>query len=72
MSYVINLCLLLMLSRVRFCARDAEFITVCWLSRFRCCCKILLSLLAVLYEGAFMLLTTGLIGLRLCEVSFGP
>ena len=50
----------------QFCARDAEFITVCWLSRFRCCCKILLSLLAVLNEGAFMLLNTGLIGSLWC------
>ena len=54
MSNVINLCLLLMLSRVRFFARVAEFVTVYWLSRFRCCCKILLSLLAVLYEGVFV------------------
>jgi len=50
MSSVINLCLLLMLSHVRSCARVDKFIIVFWLSRFRCR-KILLSFLAALYDG---------------------
>ena len=61
MSSVISLCLLLMLSRVRSCARVDEFVIVYWLSRFRCRCKILLRFLAALYDGACMLLITGLI-----------
>jgi len=63
MSIVISLCLLLMLSFIRSCARVTEFSTVYWLPRFRRCCKILLSFLAPLYEGACMLLITGVIGL---------
>ena len=63
MSIVISLCLLLMLSFIRSCARVTEFTNVYWLPRFRRCCKILLSLLAALYEGACMLLITGLIEL---------
>ena len=63
MSIVISLCLLLMLIFVRSFTRVTEFTTVYWLPRFRRCCKILLSLLAALYEGACLLLITGLIGL---------
>ena len=56
-SNAINLCFVLILSLVRSCARVVEVIIVWWLSRFKCCCKILLSLLAALYKGAFLLLS---------------
>jgi len=63
MSSVINLCLPLMVSCIRSCARVDEFFTVYWFSKFRCPCKILLSFLAALYEGVCILLITGLIRL---------
>ena len=63
MSSVISWWFLLMLSFVRFRARFVELTTVWWLSKFKCCCRVLLSFLAALYEGAFLLLITGLMGL---------
>ena len=53
MSSVINLWFFLMLSFVRSWARVDELTIVQWLSKFRCCCRTLLSFLAALYEGHF-------------------
>jgi len=63
MSNVINLCFLLMLIIGRSCGRVDELTIVLWFSKLKYCCRILLSFLAALYEGAFLLLITGLIGL---------
>jgi hypothetical protein len=63
MSYVIISRLSFILSVEMLRARFSEFCVLYWFSSCRCCFKISFSLFAILYVGAFLLLTTGRIGL---------